>query len=221
MGLLPWDSTISLESKKTPVSGKGVRAGRHRSIYDPSNLNESRNTKSPHYGHYCQITGNQLTDTGQMDIREESVEPELVLSPAELNLWNQRSKERQALCFYFPVFPYYLYMLFIPVASDRNLHKVRGPRMLQTAEHAFRWVFGTPPLPCAISPRPTADAPEPIHRESWWSSLTKSPRRCRSWKFFQKQKHILRALDTFAFVGPFLHRKKKVLNIIVYYSLLV
>ena len=69
-----------------------------------------------------------------MDIREESIEPELVLSPAELNPLNQRRKERQALCFYFLVFPVIFTCLFVlsfSRASDRNLHsKPRsGPRM--------------------------------------------------------------------------------------------
>ena len=113
---------------------QGDGGGRHRSISEPFDLNPSKNTKSPHYNHYCQIAGNQLTDTGQMDIREESIEPELVLSPAELNPLNQRRKERQALCFYFLVFPVIFTCLFVlsfSRASDRNLHsKPRiGPRM--------------------------------------------------------------------------------------------
>ena len=92
---------------------QGGGGGRHRSISEPFYLNPSKNTKSPHYNHYCQITGNQLADTGQMDIREESIEPELVLSPAELNPLNQRRKKRQPLCFYFLVFPVTLTRLFV------------------------------------------------------------------------------------------------------------
>lgn len=69
LGLLPRDSAISLESKKTPVSSKGMEGGRRGSVSQPSDLNESKNTKSPHYHHYCQVAGNQLADTGQMDIR--------------------------------------------------------------------------------------------------------------------------------------------------------
>lgn len=74
-----------MDSKKKINFKQGGGSGRHKSVSEPFDLNQSKNTKSPHYDHYCQITGNQLADTGQMDIREESIEPELVLSPAELN----------------------------------------------------------------------------------------------------------------------------------------
>lgn len=57
--------------ENTSFKSKGVGSGGHRSISEPSYPNESKNTKSPHYNHYCQISGNQLADTGQTDIREK------------------------------------------------------------------------------------------------------------------------------------------------------
>lgn len=62
--------------------------------------------------------------------REESIEPELVLSPAELNPLNQRRKKRQPLCFLFPGVPYYIYM-FVCLIFFRS---IRQKPALQTEE---------------------------------------------------------------------------------------
>lgn len=51
--------------------GGGKGGGGRGFISEPSDPNESKNTKPPHYHHYCQIAGNQLADTGQTDIREK------------------------------------------------------------------------------------------------------------------------------------------------------